>query len=283
MSERFRIGVHVMTYGATWPEVAAVGQEIDRLRLRLPAHARPPARDAGRPLSAVLRELHDARRLGGADKAGPPGPPHRRQPVPQPGRRRQGHRDPRPHQQRPDDPGAGRRIAARGVPAPRPRGGPVARRPSARARRIAVHRDPHPGRRGGQLRLAELPLRARQAPPAADAGACAGHRRCDAARRSACGSRRSTPTTGRCRSIRPRSTSTATKPRCWQTTPATWRAIRRTIRRLPEGSFIIRDSREEAAGGVQGVRRATSSGPTRAAPTWRRPRGPARRTTSSRA
>jgi alkanesulfonate monooxygenase SsuD/methylene tetrahydromethanopterin reductase-like flavin-dependent oxidoreductase (luciferase family) len=31
MSERFRIGVHVMTYGATWPEVAAVGQEIDRL------------------------------------------------------------------------------------------------------------------------------------------------------------------------------------------------------------------------------------------------------------
>ena len=31
MSEKFRIGVHVMTYGATWPEVAAVGQEIDRL------------------------------------------------------------------------------------------------------------------------------------------------------------------------------------------------------------------------------------------------------------
>lgn len=31
MSERFRIGVHVMTYGATWPEVALVGQEIDRL------------------------------------------------------------------------------------------------------------------------------------------------------------------------------------------------------------------------------------------------------------
>src|SRR6476646_6805448 len=30
MSERFRIGVHVMTYGATWPEVALVGQEIDR-------------------------------------------------------------------------------------------------------------------------------------------------------------------------------------------------------------------------------------------------------------
>jgi len=31
MSDRFLIGVHVMTYGATWPEVAAVGQEIDRL------------------------------------------------------------------------------------------------------------------------------------------------------------------------------------------------------------------------------------------------------------
>ena len=31
MSEQFRLGVHVMTYGATWPEVAAVGQEIDRL------------------------------------------------------------------------------------------------------------------------------------------------------------------------------------------------------------------------------------------------------------
>ena len=31
MSERFLLGVHVMTYGATWPEVAAVGREIDRL------------------------------------------------------------------------------------------------------------------------------------------------------------------------------------------------------------------------------------------------------------
>jgi alkanesulfonate monooxygenase SsuD/methylene tetrahydromethanopterin reductase-like flavin-dependent oxidoreductase (luciferase family) len=31
MGDRFLLGVHVMTYGATWPEVAAVGQEIDRL------------------------------------------------------------------------------------------------------------------------------------------------------------------------------------------------------------------------------------------------------------
>ena len=31
MAERFVLGVHVMTYGATWPEVAAVGREIDRL------------------------------------------------------------------------------------------------------------------------------------------------------------------------------------------------------------------------------------------------------------
>ena len=31
MSEQFRLGVHVMTYGATWPEVAAVAKEVDRL------------------------------------------------------------------------------------------------------------------------------------------------------------------------------------------------------------------------------------------------------------
>jgi alkanesulfonate monooxygenase SsuD/methylene tetrahydromethanopterin reductase-like flavin-dependent oxidoreductase (luciferase family) len=31
VSKTFTLGVHVMTYGATWPEVAAVGQEIDRL------------------------------------------------------------------------------------------------------------------------------------------------------------------------------------------------------------------------------------------------------------
>jgi len=31
MSERFELGVHVMTYGATWPEVATFAQEIDRL------------------------------------------------------------------------------------------------------------------------------------------------------------------------------------------------------------------------------------------------------------
>ena len=31
MSEPFRLGVHLMTYGATWPEVAAVATEIDRL------------------------------------------------------------------------------------------------------------------------------------------------------------------------------------------------------------------------------------------------------------
>jgi alkanesulfonate monooxygenase SsuD/methylene tetrahydromethanopterin reductase-like flavin-dependent oxidoreductase (luciferase family) len=31
MTDRLILGVHVMTYGATWPEVAAVGQEIDRL------------------------------------------------------------------------------------------------------------------------------------------------------------------------------------------------------------------------------------------------------------
>jgi alkanesulfonate monooxygenase SsuD/methylene tetrahydromethanopterin reductase-like flavin-dependent oxidoreductase (luciferase family) len=31
MAQRFVLGVHVMTYGATWPEVAAVGKEIDRL------------------------------------------------------------------------------------------------------------------------------------------------------------------------------------------------------------------------------------------------------------
>jgi len=31
MGDRFLLGVHVMTYGATWPEVAAVGQEVDRL------------------------------------------------------------------------------------------------------------------------------------------------------------------------------------------------------------------------------------------------------------
>lgn len=31
MSESFKLGVHVMTYGATWPEVAAFAREVDRL------------------------------------------------------------------------------------------------------------------------------------------------------------------------------------------------------------------------------------------------------------
>jgi alkanesulfonate monooxygenase SsuD/methylene tetrahydromethanopterin reductase-like flavin-dependent oxidoreductase (luciferase family) len=31
MSERFKLGVHIMTYGATWPEVAAFAKEVDRL------------------------------------------------------------------------------------------------------------------------------------------------------------------------------------------------------------------------------------------------------------
>jgi alkanesulfonate monooxygenase SsuD/methylene tetrahydromethanopterin reductase-like flavin-dependent oxidoreductase (luciferase family) len=31
MAGRLELGIHVMTYGATWPEVATVGQEVDRL------------------------------------------------------------------------------------------------------------------------------------------------------------------------------------------------------------------------------------------------------------
>ena len=31
MARRLELGVHVMTYGATWPEVAAFGEEVDRL------------------------------------------------------------------------------------------------------------------------------------------------------------------------------------------------------------------------------------------------------------
>ncbi len=31
MSDQFRLGVHIMTYGATWPEVAAFAKEVDRL------------------------------------------------------------------------------------------------------------------------------------------------------------------------------------------------------------------------------------------------------------
>jgi alkanesulfonate monooxygenase SsuD/methylene tetrahydromethanopterin reductase-like flavin-dependent oxidoreductase (luciferase family) len=31
MSDRFKLGVHIMTYGATWPEVASFAKEVDRL------------------------------------------------------------------------------------------------------------------------------------------------------------------------------------------------------------------------------------------------------------
>jgi len=31
VSDQFKLGVHIMTYGATWPEVAAFAQEVDRL------------------------------------------------------------------------------------------------------------------------------------------------------------------------------------------------------------------------------------------------------------
>ena len=202
MAERFLLGVHVMTYGATWPEVAAVRPGDRPPRLRLPAHARPPPRDAGRPLPAVLRVVHDPRRVGGADEAGPPGPPDRRQPVPQPGRRREGDRDARPHQQRPDDPVPRGRDPARGVPAPRTRGRPDPRRPAARARRIAVDRDAHL-LDGEEVNFDSKNYhfeRVKQRPRPLQAHVRSSSVR--AARRSACASRRSTPTTGRCRSIR---------------------------------------------------------------------------------
>ena len=154
-----------MTYGATWPEVAAVGQEIDRLGydfLLMHDHLLATQGDLYQPF---FESLHHARRVGGADEAGPPRPPDRRQPVPQPGRRRQGDGHARPHLERPDDP---RASAPGSLPEEFPLHGLAVGQTLGdrlqRARRIALDRDPHPGRRGGQLRLDELPLRAGQAP-----------------------------------------------------------------------------------------------------------------------
>src|SRR5207253_9774062 len=60
--------------------------------LRLPAHARPPAGDAGQSPPAVLRVVHHARRLRDDHPEGAPGAPDRGQPIPKPGRGRQGDR-----------------------------------------------------------------------------------------------------------------------------------------------------------------------------------------------
>ena len=148
-----------MTYGATWPEVAAVGQEIDRLGydfLLMHDHLLATQGDLYQPFfesyttlgawAVLTKQVH----LGHLTV----GNPFRNPGVVAKATTTLDHIT---NGRMTLVLGAG--ILPEEFPLHGLAVGQIARRPAARARRIALHRDAAPGRRGGQLRLAELPLR----------------------------------------------------------------------------------------------------------------------------
>ncbi len=132
--QRLRLGFQVWGQYVTWPELMAIGHDIDELgfdELWSNDHFFPQAaargRGAGLPRRPGLRGLVDPVRLGRRDQSGADGLPRLGRRVSEPGAAREDGDGPGPRDGRPGRPGSRRRLVRAGapgvrvrVPAPRP-------------------------------------------------------------------------------------------------------------------------------------------------------------------
>ena len=252
-----------MTYGATWPEVAAVGQEIDRLGydfLLMHDHLLATQGDLYQPFfesyttlgawAVLTKQVH----LGHLTV----GNPFRNPGVVAKATATLDHIT------------NGRMtlvLGAGSLPEEFPLHGlAVGQSLGDRLRALdesLSHRDPDPGRRRGQRSTRRTTTWSASSTARGRSSRTCRSSSVRPARRSACGSPRKYADYWQMSVDPSTSTSTATRRRSWSATCADLGRDRRTITRLPEGAFIIRETREEAEAVLPRVRRATSSGPTK--------------------